>query len=617
MFDAKRTSIILLVLVTLTVLWPQALSAQTNDRTAAPVVTTDLKNPSYFAVGTTILFTGTASDDVGVLSLEITFTNGLTWVDITSSYDNVSMKYSYSWDTTGQTSSSHPITIKAKDAENKAGSVLVSLVLDDDLPGVTIKQPPGSAVTLGLGDTIAMSGTASDTTTALTFLNLSIDGGQNWIDITTALKSKSWTYNWVTKASDPPAKHWVIVQGTDTVGHTGQASMNITLSDLKFPLVAITAPTDAKELTTWDSVSVHGTASDNVGVQTLEVAAFLKGATVKRTNITGKLDAGSWVWIWDSKGLLAGKYTIQAWAKDRKGNQVTAAINITLSDKTDPAVTITAPLDKTSFKHGDAIYIAGKATDNIKVMKVEITVDGTATINITKEVKTSGDYSHTLTGLKDGNHQITVKVTDMSGNTKVAQVVISIKATPSGTPVAAIAGGVLVVVIVVIVILFIGMKKGWFGSKKQQPVPGTQSLASPPLQSQAPVAQAVPVAQVQPGPMTYTPYAPQPTVAPAPEPYTPAPVYAPIEEEDMTPKPVPMPLDVDADEVAAPLRPDPKPLAPQVEARAPIPGPIKKPGFQKPALAKNPQQAPERCPSCGLDVDYEALKCQECGAKLF
>jgi hypothetical protein len=617
---SKTTSIILLALVTLSVLWPGVSSAQTGQRTLAPIVISDLKSPSYAAIGSTVTFSGTATDDIGVLSVEITFTNGLTWDNITDHYDNFTTKYSFPWDTTGQTSGVHQITIRARDGEYKLGSTLVSLTLDNDQPDVVIKQPAETAVTLGLGDTIALSGTASDGTTPLTFLNISLDGGANWIEIISALKSKSWTYNWVTKASDPPLKHWVIVQAMDTVGHTGLASMNITLADLKAPLVAITTPTDAKEFTTWDSISVKGTASDNVGVQTLEVAAFMKGATVKKTNITGRLDAGSWAWNWDTKGLTAGVYTIQAWAKDKKGNQVTAFINVTFSDETLPTVTISAPLDKTSFKHGEAVYVAGKATDNIKIRLVELTVDGTAAINITKDVKTSGDYSHTLVGLKDGNHQIKVKATDMSGNTKDAQIIITLKKQPATTNVAAIAGGVVAVVVVIIIILFIGVKKGWFGSKKQQPVPGTQSMATPPMQTQPPLAP--PTTQAQQVPSAYPTYSQQPMgpsqpLPPPPEPYTPAPVYEPIAEEDMTPKLAPMPIDVDAEEEPALPKPVPKPPVTPVEARAPIPGPPKKPGFQRPALAKNPQQAPERCPSCGLDVDYEFLKCQECGAKLF
>ena len=221
MVDAKRTSLILLALVILSVLWPQALSAQTSDRTSAPVVTSDLKNPSYFAIGTTVMFTGMASDDVGVISLEITFTNGLTWVDITSSYNNITTKYSYLWDTTGQTSGSHPITIKAKDGENKAGSALVGLVLDDNQPDVAIKQPSGSAVTLGLGDTIALSGTASDTTTPLTFLNLSTDGGQNWIPAKLGRDLGKYSFReWTLAASLKAGASEIKVRATSNGGDT-------------------------------------------------------------------------------------------------------------------------------------------------------------------------------------------------------------------------------------------------------------------------------------------------------------------------------------------------------------------------------------------------------------
>jgi len=637
MKSSHKATVALLFLLVLSLTLPQFSVAGPGGRGLPPTVTSDLKNPSHYSLGTTIQITGTASDDDEILTLEVLTSVGQSWNNITTGYNNGTGTYSWPWVTTSETAGTHQVTVRARDRENKYGQAQISIILDGNDPVVSIKLPAtnGNSATVGLGDTIVISGDASDATTSLTGLNISTDAGTNWVDLLPSIKAKAWTYNWVTKPTDAPKRHEVMVQAGDLVGHTVLVSINLTLSDLKPPQVAITVPDDNKELTAWNSVDIKGTASDNIGVTTLEISAFAKGMVPKKTNITGKLNAGSWSWTWDSKTLLAGKYSIQVWAKDKKGSQVTDVINLTFSDKTGPTVNITLPATGTSFNHGDSVAIVGKATDNIRLAKVELVVDALPPVNITKDVGAGGSFTHMVTDLKDGPHTVKVKATDMSGNQNEAQIVVKIKAKQAAVPAAAIGAGVVVVVVVLILFLFIAMRKGWIGSKKQS-VPGTESVAKPPpppMTAGPPTApgpypptqlqyQQVPAyvpAQTYQQPQSY-----QPQMEPQPAPYVPP---EPPKLELEPPTIAPIPIDVDEEEKTPPqapsfpkeeARPQPKPEKPPDIITPPIPGPPpKKPGFQRPALAKSPQQAPAQCPACGLDVDYETLMCQECGARLF
>jgi hypothetical protein len=640
----KRLLTVLLVLMALTMVLPQASVANIGGRANPPIVKCDLKSPSYYPLGSTIWITGTATDDTWVAYLQIMTNTVTSWQNITSSYDNFTKKFSWPWDTSKETAGAHSVSIQARDSYGQSGMpVNVAITLDGDDPAVSIKQPSGTTNIMGLGDTIQISGEASDATSSVTSLNMSFDGGLTWTDITSYFKGKTWSYSWVTKATDPPKTHKVIAQATDVVGHQNNATVDIMLVDLRPPQVAFTQPSDNTEVTGWESIILKGTATDNIGIVDLEIAATPKGGTPKKTNITGRINAGTWGWTWDSKTLAAGKYVVQVWAKDRKGNQATSTLNLTFTDKAPPLVSLTSPLPLASYSHGETIFVMGKVSDNIKLQKVELLLDATTPVNITSEVGTGGAYQHALTGVKDGTHVIKIRATDMSANTNDTQVTIKVKPVPAGVPVAAIAGGVVVVVVVVIILLFIAMKKGWIGSKKQpaqssttvaavppptapaQPYPPTQAYqpaqgpyGSPPQQQYQP---AQPYVQAQP----LAPYQPQPVAYRPSEPVTTGPPQLELEP----PVPAPVPIDVDAEEEVEPSpppfmpkmeepRPAPKDERPVEVITPPIPGPTpKKPEFQRPTLAKNPHQAPAQCPACGLDVDYETLMCKECGAKLF
>jgi hypothetical protein len=80
-------------------------------------------------------------------------------------------------------------------------------------------------------------------------------------------------------------------------------------------------------------------------------------------------------------------------------------------DTTDPTITIQAPLDLSTV--GSPFTVSGISADNVFVSKVEVQVDSDALQLATGTTS----WSINLTGVTNGSHTITAKVTDSSGNT--------------------------------------------------------------------------------------------------------------------------------------------------------------------------------------------------------
>lgn len=94
------------------------------------------------------------------------------------------------------------------------------------------------------------------------------------------------------------------------------------------------------------------------------------------------------------------------------------------SDTTPPALALTSPADNAQFTMGEALLVAGTATDNDAISGV--TVNGTAVT-----LQAGGSFSQTLSSLAAGAHTITVVATDAGGNTAQAVRAVTIAAPPA------------------------------------------------------------------------------------------------------------------------------------------------------------------------------------------
>ena len=94
-------------------------------------------------------------------------------------------------------------------------------------------------------------------------------------------------------------------------------------------------------------------------------------------------------------------------------------------DMTPPSVTILAPTSGAVMSNSSPT-IFGSASDNVGVTKVEVSVDGRAFSAATGLT----EWSFGTTGLSNGSHSATVRISDISGNTKTSTVSFSVNTHP-------------------------------------------------------------------------------------------------------------------------------------------------------------------------------------------
>jgi hypothetical protein len=607
-------SISFMALLLLSVI-PLTVMADGPSSRLAPTVTIENPDPSYHALGATIRIQGQIGDDGEIRLVEILTMIGGSWENITSSFDPWTSRYAWDWYTTGEAAGEHRVSVRVTDDESRTAMTGVRIYLDGDDPDVKIEEPAGTLVTKGLGTTITISGEADDDTTHVAYLNISFDGGDNWLDITEELDRKSWSYDWETKPTDEPGTYEIIIRAEDAVGNEDEDTVDILLSDIEAPSVFIEFPEEGKEMEPGESISVKGSATDNIGVTKLELVVPGKKDPV---DVTSRLYSGSFRWTWETDDMGLGIFELKAAATDAKGNVGEGYVNVTFVDEEDPTLDLRAPLDKAQITKGKPIPITGTAKDNLKVASLEVIVDTEEPINITEELDKKGSFSYSLTNVKKGKHTVTVRVTDMAGqwDEDTRTIIIKEKSTSPAVSSSAAGGAAGAVVLVILLLLIFMYVKRMGPFKRKAPPPAHDAGAVAPLPP-PPGATPGPAPPSQdlygqtpgyapPGPPTRTrrPLPPPPTVGTV---KPPSDLYYAGYEETYSEEAYPgvteeagyMDTGAAYDEgTDAGLEPPPKRFGP-------------------PALAKTPEQAPAHCPVCGLDIDYENLMCPDCGAKLY
>jgi len=177
------------------------------------------------------------------------------------------------------------------------------------------------------------------------------------------------------------------------------------------PDVTITAPANNARVA--GTVTVQGTASDNVEVAKVEVR--IDGGSWN--DATG---TDTWSWNWDTTAVSDGTHTIEAQATDKAGNTSTIASVTVTVDNTDPTVTITSPANNATV--AGTVTIEGTASDpnSGTVATVEVRIEdssGSAVVNWTAASGTANwSYDWDTSGAADGDYTIKVRATDGVGN---------------------------------------------------------------------------------------------------------------------------------------------------------------------------------------------------------
>lgn len=173
------------------------------------------------------------------------------------------------------------------------------------------------------------------------------------------------------------------------------------------PALTITQPQMGSTLTTSFPV-IRGTVNDNVGVSTVRVSIDNNphvSATIVGTN-----------WSYSVPSLSNGTHTAYAYASDTSTN-ISPTANVTfMIDATPPTIQITSPTGGQTLGGIDGtltFVMTGTALDDQSgVAHVEFSIDGGAF----RLASGQATWTTQVTLTKGGNHTITVRATDVAGN---------------------------------------------------------------------------------------------------------------------------------------------------------------------------------------------------------
>jgi len=194
-------------------------------------------------------------------------------------------------------------------------------------------------------------------------------------------------------------------------------------ADTQIPKVAISSPVVGATIA--GTVVVSGTASDNVKVSKVELRVDSNAYQL----VSGTT---SWTSSLNTTAYANGGHTLTVRVTDSSGNNAWASTGVTVSngvvDLTVPRVAISTPAAGATI--AGTFNVAGGASDNVKVSKVELRVDSNAYQLVSGT--TSWTFSLNTTAYANGGHTLTVRVTDSSGNNAWASTAVTISNGSSG-----------------------------------------------------------------------------------------------------------------------------------------------------------------------------------------
>lgn len=181
------------------------------------------------------------------------------------------------------------------------------------------------------------------------------------------------------------------------------------------PSAAITSPVNNATFLTPANITINADVSDATG--SIYKVEFYNGTTLLATSV-----ASPYTFTWT--GVTAGSYELTVKATDAGGlSATTEIVNISVSDPIKPSVSITSPLNNSSFTPPATITINAEAADaNGTVTKVEF-FNGAVLL----ATDNTSPYSFVWNAVPQGEYTLTAKATDNDNNTTVsAPVAVSV-----------------------------------------------------------------------------------------------------------------------------------------------------------------------------------------------
>jgi hypothetical protein len=193
-----------------------------------------------------------------------------------------------------------------------------------------------------------------------------------------------------------------------------------TLASNALPTVLLTSPTNTQKFFHSASVTLTAEASDPDG--SIAKVEFYQG-----TNVLGESLSPPYTMVWEN--VAPSNYTLVALAYDQEGaTNVSAPVLITVQNNFAPTVTITNPLDFTSFTLPTNVLINATASDlDGSISNVAFYAGSTKLGEVT-----NSPYQFVWTNPPAGEHLLTAKATDNNGATTTSSSVDIFVTQPGG-----------------------------------------------------------------------------------------------------------------------------------------------------------------------------------------
>ncbi len=306
------------------------------------------------------------------------------------------------WSYSGLSDGAHSVTVTATDGVGNATSSVRNFVVDGTPPETTIDSHP-SAVTGSTDADFTFSSSEGSST-----FECSLDGGPFGSCVSP-----------VNLTGLAEGHHEFQVRAIDQYGNVDPtpASYEWDVDTTAPAAPVITSPSD-NDVTGDPTVTVTGTAEPGSVVTVSEGATVLCTATAD----------SSGDWTCTTSSLSDGGHTLSATAEDASGNTSPASSDVDITvDTTAPIVSISAPANNSTVGTNTP-QITFTATDT-NLDAVECSVDSGAWTPCTSPFTTGS--------LSDGSHTVSVRATDMAGNTATDSVTVTVDTTAPQTTITA------------------------------------------------------------------------------------------------------------------------------------------------------------------------------------
>lgn len=282
---------------------------------------------------------------------------------------------------------------------------------DSEAPSLAITNPKGGE-SYYTGASISASATASDNV-GVKQVNFYLNGSIKCTDT-------SAPYSCALTAPSSTGSATISVKAMDASGNITSKSASVSIiappnTDTTPPSVTISSPASGSSYEVGSTVAVTVSASDNVGVTSVQVwhESYWHTATKTSSGYTYSFK------------MTEGSTQIRAMAKDSSGNQgfsdftYLTVKSATPTDTTAPSVSLTSPGAGAEIAAGQALSMTASASDNVGVTRVDFYVGGSV-----KCSDSSAPYGCSTAMPATSGTSVYARAYDAAGNSKISSSVM-------------------------------------------------------------------------------------------------------------------------------------------------------------------------------------------------